>query len=164
MFANPFPEGAVNLWDVPNVLLQKFPNDAFQATAKIKISPAGKLTGEKMGLTTMAMNYANIAVKAKKDGLYIVFTTCEEADKGNKEVEKEIARLNQSEVYFRLRFYRDTTYKFSYSLDGKKFTEAGGMKAVPGKWIGIKMGLFATSELPINDAAFMDVDWFRVEK
>ncbi|HUN04144.1 MAG TPA: glycoside hydrolase 43 family protein [Niabella sp.] len=164
MFAKTLPEGAANLWDVPNVLLQKFPNDEFQATAKVKITPAGKLTGEKMGLTTMALNYANIAVKAKKDGQFIVFTTCQEADKGNKEVEKEIAKLNQSEVYFRLKFYKDTTYKFSYSLDGKKFTEAGSMKAVPGKWIGIKMGFFATSELPINDAASMDVDWFRVEK
>lgn len=164
MFAKPISKDASNLWDVPNVLLQKFPHDEFQATAKININPAVKLTGEKMGLTTMALNYANIAVKAKKDGLYIVFTTCQEADKGNKEVEKEITKLNQSEVYFRLKFNRDTTYKFSYSLDGKKFIEAGGMKAVPGKWIGIKMGLFATSELPINDAASMEVDWFRIEK
>jgi hypothetical protein len=53
---------------------------------------------------------------------------------------------------------------FSYSLDGKKFTEAGSIKSTPGKWIGSKVGLFITSDIKINDAGFIDVDWFRVTK
>ena len=56
----------------------------------------------------MALNYANIAVKSQKDGQFIVFTTCQEADKGNKEVEKEIAKLNQSEVYFQIQNFIKT--------------------------------------------------------
>lgn len=164
MFARAIPVDAKNLWDVPNVLLQKFPNDEFTATAKLCITPAVKPAGEKLGLTTMALSYANIAVKAKEDGQYIVFTSCADADKGTKEVEKEILKIGQKDVWFRLRFFKDTTYQFSYSLDGNKFTEAGRMTARPGKWIGIKMGFFATSETKINDAAFMDVDWFRVSK
>ncbi len=164
MVAKPIPENARNLWDVPNVLLQKFPTDEFTVTTKIKFTRAVKPTGEKMGLTTMALSYGNIAVKTKKDGQYIVFTTCEDADKGSKEIEKEIVKLNQRDVYFRIQFSKDTTYKFSYSLDGSHFNTVGGMKAVPGKWIGIKMGLFATSESPINDSGYMEVDWFRVTK
>ena len=164
MFAKPLQEDAKNLWEVPNVLLQKFPADEFTVTTKLKITPAVKPTGEKLGLTTMALSYANIAVKTKNDGLYIVFTTCEDADKGTREIEKEIVKLNQRDVYFRVQFFKDTTYQFSYSLDGNSFTEVGGMKARPGKWIGIKMGLFATSETKINDAGFMDVDWWRVSK
>lgn len=161
-FAKPLPEGAKNLWDVPNVLLQKFPDDAFTITTKIKFNAADKPSGEKMGLTTMALSYANIAVKTKTDGRYIVFTTCENADKGTAETEKQIAKLNQDDVYLRMQFFKDTTYKFSYSFDGKKFTEVGGMKGRPGKWIGIKAGFFATSEKVINDNGYMDVDWWRV--
>jgi beta-xylosidase len=165
MFARPIPDSAKNLWEVPNVLLQKFPADEFTVTTKLKITPAIKPTGEKMGLTTMALSYANIAVKRGKDGQqYIVYTTCTDADRGQKEIEKEIRKFTGQEVYLRMQFFRDTSYRFSYSFDGSRFTEVGGMKARPGKWIGIKMGLFATSEYSINDAGFMDVDWFRVTK
>lgn len=164
LYAKPIPEDAKNLWDVRNVLLQKFPADEFIVTTKLKITPAAKPTGEKMGLTTMAMSYANIAVKTKQDGQYIVYTSCERADNGAPEIEKEIVKLTQREVYFRMQFFKDTTYKFSYSLDGLHFKTVGGMKAVPGKWIGIKMGLFATSTSKINDAGFMEVDWFRITK
>lgn len=164
MFAKAIPEGANNLWAVPNVLLQKFPADEFTATAKINITPAVKSTGEKLGLTTMALSYAGISVKTKRDGQYIVFTTCQDADNGSKETEKDIAKINQKEVYFRMQFFSNAIYKFSYSLDGNNFTEVGTMTARPGKWIGIKLGFFATSETAINDAAFMDVDWFRITK
>jgi beta-xylosidase len=33
------PEGYKNLWDLPNLLLQKFPAEEFMATAKIKLTP-----------------------------------------------------------------------------------------------------------------------------
>jgi len=163
MYAQPVEKGQ-SLWNTPNVLLQKFPNDAFTATTKIRFTPTEKFTGEKAGLTTMAMSYGSIAVKHKTDGNYIVFTTCDKADRDGKEVEKELVKLNQKDVYFRMQFKADTTYAFSYSLDGKSFIDAGSLKAVPGKWIGIKMGLFITSDVKINDAGYIDVEWFRVEK
>jgi beta-xylosidase len=163
LFAHPV-EKDQTLWNTPHVLLQKFPHDAFTATAKISFTPSEKFTGEKAGLTTMAMNYGSIAIKRKQDASYIVFTSCEKADRGGKETEKELVKLNQGEVYFRMQFKADTTCVFSYSLDGKKFTEAGSIKSTPGKWIGSKVGLFITSDIKINDAGFIDVDWFRVTK
>ncbi len=162
MFAHPVAKDQT-LWNTPHVLLQKFPNDAFKATAKITFSPSEKFTGEKAGLTTMAMNYGSIAIKRKTDGNYIVFTTCEKADRNGKEVEKELVKLNQKDIYLRMQFRKDTTCTFSYSMDGKKFMEAGVIKATPGKWIGSKVGLFITSDVKINDAGFMDVDWFRID-
>lgn len=164
LFAIARDSAARNLWEVPNVLLQKFPNDAFTITTKISFSPNTKIAGEKVGLTTMALSYASIAVKSKKDGNYLVFTSCENADKRTIESETELVKLNQKEVYFRLKMQADTTYILSYSLNGINFREAGKMKARPGKWIGVKAGLFATGNTKTNDAGFMDVDWFRVEK
>lgn len=161
LFAHPVASGQT-LWNTPQVLLQKFPHDAFTATTKMNISFSEKFIGEKAGLTTMAMNYGNIAVKRKKDGNYIVMTTCERADRQGKEVERELAQFNQKEIYFRMQFRRDTTCVFSYSLDGHTFIEAGVVKATPGKWIGYKLGLFITSAIKTNDAGFVDVDWLRI--
>ncbi|AHF16653.1 glycoside hydrolase family 43 protein [Niabella soli] len=165
MYAQVLAPEAKSLWNVPAVLLQKFPGDAFTATTKIHFTPNEKVVGEKAGLTTMALSYNNIAIKKKKDGLYIVYGKCKGADKDNPEIETEIAKVSTGDVYFRLEFNRDTTCRFSYSLDGEHFKKAGdALKAVPGKWIGIKMGLFITSPTKINDSGFMDVDWFRVAK
>ncbi|WP_018629879.1 glycoside hydrolase family 43 protein [Niabella aurantiaca] len=165
LFAQPLSPDVKSLWQVPNVLLQKFPGDAFTATTKIRFSPNEKVVGEKAGLTTMALDYASIAIKKKKEGLYLVVSACREADKGNAETETEIARLNSGEVYLRMQYHTDGTYRFSYSPDGKDFKPAGNsMKAVPGKWIGIKMGLFITSPVKTNDAGFADVDWFRITR
>ena len=53
---------------------------------------------------------------------------------------------------------------FSYSEDGKQFAPAGDVfTALPGRWIGAKVGLFCTRTTVTNDAGFADIDWFRVE-
>ena len=161
MFAHPVAKDQT-LWNTPHVLLQKFPHDAFTSTTRLSLKPSEKFIGEKAGLTTMAMSYGSIAIKHKTDGNYIVFTTCEKADRNGKEVEKEVSKINQTEVYFRMQFRLDTTCVFSYSLDGKKFMEVGSIKATPGKWIGSKVGLFLTSDVKINDVGYVDVDWFRI--
>lgn len=161
LYACPVKEGQT-LWNTPNVLLQKFPGDNFSATTRITFTPSEKFTGEKAGLTTMGMSYGSIAIKRKKDANYIVFTSCEKADVDCAESEKEIIKLAQKDVYFRMQFEADGSCVFSYSLDGKKFIQAGSVTATPGKWIGAKVGLFITSDVKVNDAGFIDVDWFRI--
>ena len=53
---------------------------------------------------------------------------------------------------------------FSYSYDGKSFSKVGDdFQAVQGKWIGTKIGLFATGSQKSNDCGYADFDWFRVE-
>ncbi|WP_374165805.1 glycoside hydrolase 43 family protein [Arcticibacter sp. MXS-1] len=158
------PEDAKNLWDVPNILLQKTPADEFTATTKVTFSPNPKLENEKTGLVVMGLSYANIALKSKKDGLYLVQGVCEKADKGAPEKETVITRLKNSTAYLRVTVTSGAKCQFSYSSDGKKFTPAGGVFTVtPGKWIGAKIGLFATRETQINDSGWADYDWFRVE-
>lgn len=158
------PEDAKNLWDVPNILLQKTPADEFTATTKVTFSPNPKLENEKTGLVVMGLSYANIALKSKKDGLYLVQGVCEKADKGAPEKETVITRLKNSTAYLRVTVTSGAKCQFSYSSDGKKFTPAGGVfTATPGKWIGAKIGLFATRETQINDSGWADYDWFRVE-
>jgi beta-xylosidase len=163
LYSDRLPEGAKNLWQAPNVLLQKFMADEFTATTKLTFTPNAKLENEKAGLTVMGFSYANIAVKSKKDGLYLVYTVCKDAEKGKPEEEQTLIKLTSPTIYFRVSVSLGAKCQFAYSLDGKTFTKAGEpFTAEVGKWKGAKVGLFCTREQQINDSGFADIDWFRV--
>ena len=163
LYSDKWPDGAKNLWQAPNVLLQKFPAEEFTVTTKLTFTPNPKLDNEKAGLTIMGFSYANIAVKSKKDGLYLIYTTCKDAEKGAEENEKTITKLSDATVYLRVKVTKGAKCNFSYSIDGKDFKEAGDdFHAEVGRWIGAKVGLFCTRESQTNDSGYADIDWFRV--
>lgn len=164
LYTEQMPEGTKNLWDVPNLLLQKFPAEEFKATTKLKFYPNEKLKEERTGLIVMGQDYAHIAVVSKEDGLYLTYTPVKKAEKGSPEKEQVITKLKGNEVYLQVKVGKDAVCKFAYSENGKKFKEVGEtFKAVKGKWIGAKVGIFATRQDKINDAGYADYDWFRVE-
>jgi beta-xylosidase len=157
------PDTAKSLWDIPNILTQKFPAEEFTATAKFLFTP--KTNGEKFGLVVLGMSYANIAVTKKADGIYLSYTKCIDAEHGKPEAETEITKITAGDLYFKLKVTKGAVCSFSYSSDGKTFTDiAETFEATPGKWIGATMGFFCTRTQVINDAGFAEVDWFRVEK
>lgn len=164
LFSAMAPDSIKNLWDAPNVLLQKTPADEFTATTKFTFKPNIKLD-ERAGLVVMGFSYSGLALRYKKDGIYLVSFTCKDAVKGKTEKEETIMKVTDPTVYFRVKVFAGAKCKFSYSLDGEKFTEAGGeFQAEVGRWIGAKMGIFCTRTTQINDSGFADFDWFRVEK
>jgi len=152
-----------NLWDAPNVLLQKLPADEFMATTKMTFKPNIKLD-EKAGLVVMGFSYAGLQLHYKKDGVYLTYMDCKDAVKGAKEKEETLLKMTQPTVYLRVKMTAGAVCKFSYSPDGTNFTDAGGeFKAEVGRWIGAKMGIFCTRTTQINDSGYADFDWFRVE-
>ncbi|MFI5129730.1 MAG: glycoside hydrolase 43 family protein [Chitinophagales bacterium] len=165
LFSDKLPDSAKNLWDAPNVLLQKFPADEFMVTTKMTFRPNERLENEKAGLTVMGLSYANIALISKKDGVYLVYTVCKDADKRSSENEVVITKLVDKNIYLRVKVSKGAKCRFSYSLDGKEFLEAGEeFQAEPGRWIGAKVGIFCTRESQINDSGYAGFDWFRVEE
>ena len=55
--------------------------------------------------------------------------------------------------------------RFRYSTDGKESHATGEeFAAKPGRWIGAKVGLFATRSGVTLENGYADYDWFRVEK
>ncbi|MFC6998916.1 glycoside hydrolase family 43 protein [Rufibacter roseus] len=165
LYTDQMPEGAKNLWDVPNLLLQKFPAETFTATTKLKFTTNPKLQTERVGLLVMGADYAHVSLVSKADGLYVAYASALKADKGTPEKEQIIGKLNGNEVYFRVKVGKDAKCQFSYSQDGQNFQNVGStFTAVPGRWIGAKVGLFATRQDKINDSGFADVDWFRITK
>lgn len=157
------PDSSKNLWDIPNILTQKFPAEEFTATAKFVFSP--KTNGEQFGLVVMGMNYTAISLQKKEDGVYLNYTKCIDAEHGKSEAVQEIKKIAAGDFYLRVQVVKGAVCTFGYSSDGKNFTEIPGtFKAVPGKWIGATIGLFCTRAQKINDGGFADVDWFRIGK
>lgn len=165
LYSQQIPEGVNNLWGVPNVLMQKFPAEEFSATAKISFKPNIKIENEKAGLGVMGQRYASVSLRNSKEGIQIIHAVCKSASSNAPETETLIGLLKESSVYFRMSIVKGAQCTFSYSVDGKKFTDIGDKIPIePGKWIGAKVGLFCTRPGQTNDSGYMDVDWFRVEK
>lgn len=155
------PDTVLNLWDVPNLLLQKTPADVFTATTSLKFYPNSRLN-EETGLTVMGRSYARVFLRSVKGKQTIMFGVCKSADKGRKEEFRELAAYNGGSIKFRVRMEAGGKCVFSYSSDGQRFSDAGSFQATEGQWIGAKVGLFCTRDGVINDSGYADYDWFRI--
>ncbi|SOC79329.1 Beta-xylosidase [Salinimicrobium sediminis] len=165
LYTQLLPAGAKNLWDAPSLLLQKFPAQEFTTTTKLTFHPNKDLENEKAGLIVMGRSYAYVALESKKDGIYVVFAEAEKADEGNPEQKKQLKKLLGKEVYFRVEVDKNAKCTFSYSEDRRKFTKINeDFTAREGKWVGAKVGIFATKENKTNDSGYADFDWFRFSK
>lgn len=87
-------EDVKNLYDLPNLLLQKLPTENFTATAKVKFIPnrteaykeKDKVLGESAGMIMQGMDYAALKfVDTKEEGVVLQYVTCEKAEKGKAE-------------------------------------------------------------------------------
>jgi beta-xylosidase/lysophospholipase L1-like esterase len=155
---------STNLWDVPNLLLQKFPADRFTATTKITFVPSPRIQGERTGLVVMGLDYALLSLENTEQGLLLSQNECLNAEKRNKERVNASIRLSDNTLYLRVQVDTGASCRFAYSTDGKKFHPLGNVfTAKEGKWIGAKIGLFCSRPVKNNDGGRVEVDWFRVE-
>ena len=134
------------------------------ANAKLSFKPNERIENEKAGLVVMGYSYNGLALKSKKDGIYLVQTLGKDAVKGNSESEKAIMKLANGTIYLRVKVTTGGRCLFGYSIDGKSFNYLNDVfVAEVGRWIGARLGLYCTRSGVINDAGWVDVDWFRVE-
>ena len=182
LFSNALPESAKSIYDLPNLLLQKFPARNFTATAKVQFFPRKKdgkiMEGERAGIVVMGYNFGTLSLMSRNDGIYLVQTECYKANKGGEESEVEAIKVDDGkEIYLRMRLdytgpkvpkqKPDYTAEatFYYSFDGKKFTKIGRpVKVDVGHWIGAKFGMYCSRSWTSNDSGWLDIDWFRVTK
>ena len=158
----PLPFEAVNLWFVPNLLLQKLPAPTFTLTTKLDAN--GLLRSEEAGLVLMGMDYSYLAIVRTEEGFRLEHTVCKDAPKGTEETEEAGLDLTDGSLYLRIVVGPDALSRFSYSRDGQRFTEIGEpFKAREGRWIGAKVGLFAVGQTQAQGRGSADFDWFRFE-
>ena len=163
------------LWDAPNLLLQKPTAPCFTATAKVRF--AAKEDGQYGGLVMMGRSYSALVVQRQGDSFLIQRHTCIGADEGKAETQQTIATLKATEydtipyapaiyinMYLRMTV-KDGICNYSYSLDGKRFKDAGDPFTMKeGKWIGAKFGFVAECKDRKSNRGWLDVDWIRIEK
>lgn len=164
-----------NLWEVPNLLLQKTPADKFTATTKIRFT--SKDQNQTGGLLMMGLDYSGLVVKRVGNDFQLLQISCKSADKGKPQTEQLIATLKPTavdqidyqpgthiDIYMRMSV-NDGKMHFSYSLDGKKYTKCGTEFTMrEGKWIGAKIGFVAYEPGQKTNRGWIDAGWFRVTR
>jgi beta-xylosidase len=163
MNAVKIPDSARNYWDVPAVLLQKFPAEEFVAVAKASFHSHS--IGDRFGLIIMGASYAYVSLIKKVDGIYATYDVCNDASLGRVETEQVLTKIDEKHVYLNVEVKKGGVCSFGYSNDGAMYVPvAERFQAVQGTWIGAKVGLFCSSNTTTNDAGFAEVDWFGVEE
>ena len=160
-----------NLWNVPNLMLQKMPAPAFSATARIECAPQS--LGEKLGLVVFGLDYSYIGIRKSKVGYTISHIVCTKADKGTQEATTASVDVSGAVIYLRVEVRPESATEivpkvlcsFSYSVDGKLFHPLGKtFTAREGLWVGAKVGVFALGSAANAQSGYADLDWFRIEQ
>ncbi len=175
VYTHKLSEGYKNLWEVPNMLLQKTPADCFVATAKLRFT--SKEQEQFGGIIMMGLDYSALVVARVGNEFQLQQITCKAADKGKPQNVKVLASLKPTasdkvdyqpaiheDIYLRM-MVSDGKCRFSWSSNGKKFTEVGDEFTMKeGKWIGAKIGFVAAETGQQTNRGWIDADWFRVTK
>ena len=163
----------VNFWEVPNLLLQKFPAEEFTATTKLKVS--AKDDGQMSGLIVMGWDYAYLGVEKSGEGFILKYVQCKDAEQKTPEKTSVVGMLDKCrtfeaglypnyeiDIYLRVKIEVGGKCSFYYSTDGKRFHNVGDtFIARQGKWIGAKVGLFSVAPYG-KERGWVDADWFRI--
>ena len=158
--AVPDPRPA-NLWPVAHLLLQKLPAPAFVATTRVDAGELG--VGEKAGLVVMGLDYAALVVERTRDGLIVRRSEARDADNGAPEVAGPALSVADRPLDLRLSVEPDAVCRFAVSRDGRSFEAVGGpFVARPGRWVGARVGLFASGAGTSGARGHADFEWFHV--
>lgn len=163
MYCRPMPKEAANLFDVGNILVQKFTAEEFTATTKMTFN--ARFDDEQTGLVIMGLDYSYLKVKQSDGKLSISQVICEKADKKSAEKETDSMTLKNNTFYLQVKVKAGGICDFFYSENGQKFNPIGNsFTAKQGKWIGAKIGFLALRNGSTNDAGNVQIDWFRITK
>lgn len=172
--------------EMPNLLLQKWPAPEFTCITKLDLSQLAD--GDEAGVISMGMQYGLLTFR-KNGGQLLPFFIKGEQKFGKilvEAMEESVQELpgidwNQAgEIYVKYTVERTGTQDLNsrekgfplelvtlaYSTDSSSYSKAGEMNAVPGRWVGVKNGVFccrAASE-DRQEGGYAVVDYVRYER
>lgn len=168
----PRDEDIKTMWMMPNLFLQKFPGDNFTATTKLSFENNPDAKECSSGLIVFGEDYSYIAIEQDTVGKLKLVQRLMKDARTSKNSETEVASIaiDKKQLYFRAKVEMvqnvepfDAKVTFYYSTDGKTFKAFGkSFQPRAGRWVGAKIGLFATGTKNISDSSYADYDWFRV--
>lgn len=172
--------------DMPNLLLQKWPAPEFSCVTKLNLSQIAD--GEEAGVISMGMQYGLLTFRKndgqllprfikgeQKFGKILVEATEETMQElpgidwkqaGEIYVKYTVERTGTQDLNSREKGFPLELVTLAYSTDGSSYSKAGEMNAVPGRWVGVKNGVFcsrAASE-DRQDSGYAVVDYVRYER
>ena len=133
-----------NLWNAPNLLLQKFPAPAFSVSATLDIS--GLRDGERAGLIVFGADYAWVGVQKRGEVTEIVHRKVTDAAGAADELGAKSRPLQSTRVELHVEVLEGGVCRFSVR-NARGVLEPIGepFQAKPGRWVGAKFGVFAAA-------------------
>ena len=164
LYAMPVNPGYQNLWQTPNLLLQKFQGPEFTASCEMDFQ--NLKDGERSGLVIMGQDYALLCVRKQNQKWVIEQVVCYNAEDGNLETMVETKQLSEqtSPVHLKVDVNIEAVCHFSFKQKDQHFIEIGpAFKAVPGRWIGAKVGVFCQQLKKNTQPGFVDYYIFKIQ-
>ena len=156
------PPAVTNRDDAPNFLLQRFPAPEFTVTTLMEFAPAAD--GEFAGLAVSGDDHAMLGLRRTAGGLRLVYVVNPAANRPGAAA-REISGpgVTHAPVYLRVNVRSGATCQFAWSFDNQSFTNIGGpFQASGGRWMGARVGLFASAEPSATQTGHADFGWFHV--
>ena len=161
----------INLWEVPNLWLAKFPAETFSFITNVKISSKYASRGVSSGIVIMGIDYCRLGLTVDGDKFLLQLATCHDAENGGKEEIKDIAVINPSKIYgstsspnmeaeisFKIEVDKNAECHFFYSLNKDSFVELPmTFHATHGRWIGAKVGFYSIMPQNISGKGWIDI-------
>ena len=170
IYGHKLQRDTVNLWDVPNLWLQKFPAEEFSLTSKVRISAKSTSEDVSSGIVVMGRDYARLGLTKHGDEFLLQFAVNENADQNGVEEVNTITTIKPTRVYsaglypnlecdlwLKLNVGKEGNCILSYSTDGKRYHTAGSFKARVGKWIGAKTGFYSFTPKNVTERGWIDI-------
>lgn len=152
--------------DYPNLLLQKWPAPEFICDTTLSLSDLK--SGEEVGVISMGVSYALLTFTREKDGKLqadfvegkqkygkILVESTEEkrtslgtvafSDQTDTVIVRmQVKRIGTQDLNEKEKNFPLEEVTFSYSTDGVSYQKAGSYLAEPGRWVGVKSGVFCS--------------------
>ena len=136
---------------IPNLLLQKLPSSSFTVETTLGLTPSA--AGTRAGLVMMGQSHAAVALETDGRSATVLLIV------QNAVVER--FPLPRGPVMLRLTMQTGGLCRFEASAKGERHVFEHGFQASPGRWIGAKVGLFATSSRVAKPDGYADFEFFR---
>lgn len=162
LYAQP-ADPLAQLCDIPNLLVQKWPAPEFRITARLRLG--GLKEGDVAGMVSLGGCYTALAV-TKRGGAFWLEQRTGNWTKNDetRETIEILTGLWQETLYMRMLVRKEKEISFEIGLREDSFRPAGAKtQASPGRWVGVKAGLFAIRETAGKGGALY-ADYFVFDK
>lgn len=128
------------LCDIPNLLLQKWTAPEFYEDTTLSLDCLKE--GDVAGVISLGTAYTALAIKVKDGCYHLVQIT---GVRQEQEETKHICVWNSSDILIRMKVDKKGIVSWSVKQEGKLKRVGESILMTPGRWVGVKCGLFAVN-------------------